>query len=128
MATLIRTVVILVVLSVFVYATGKWTNPYELSTKTWVFLVLSGLATGASWTFYFRALKVGEASSVCGVMLPACGCPQRSASALHRQFEDVGDLPLEAMLQAVGVAHQRRGAGVTEGDSAENPSMSVSKS
>ena len=67
MATLIRTVVILVVLSAFVYTTGKWTNPYELSTKTWVFLVLSGLATGASWTFYFRALKVGEASKVAPV-------------------------------------------------------------
>lgn len=67
MATLIRTVVILCVLSVFVYATGKWTSPYELSTKTWVFLVLSGLATGASWTCYFRALKVGEASKVAPV-------------------------------------------------------------
>ncbi len=67
MATLIRTVVILGVLSAFVYATGQWTNPLELSTKTWVFLVLSGLATGASWTFYFRALKVGEASKVAPV-------------------------------------------------------------
>lgn len=67
MATLIRTVVILGVLGVFVYATGKWTNPTELSSKTWVFLVLSGLATGASWTCYFRALKVGEASKVAPV-------------------------------------------------------------
>jgi transporter family protein len=67
MATLIRTVVILGVLGVFVYATGKWTNPAELSSKTWVFLVLSGLATGASWTCYFRALKVGEASKVAPV-------------------------------------------------------------
>ncbi len=67
MATLIRTVIILGVLSAFVYATGQWSNPYELSTKTWVFLVLSGLATGASWTCYFRALKVGEASKVAPV-------------------------------------------------------------
>ena len=67
MATLIRTVVILGVLSAFVYATGKWTDPFELSAKTWVFLVLSGLATGASWTCYFRALKVGDASKVAPV-------------------------------------------------------------
>jgi transporter family protein len=67
MATLIRTVVILGVLSAFVYATGKWTDPFELSPKTWVFLVLSGLATGASWTCYFRALKIGDASKVAPV-------------------------------------------------------------
>ena len=48
MATLIRTVVILGVLSVFVVATDKWTSPFDLSAKTWTFLVLSGLATGAS--------------------------------------------------------------------------------
>ena len=64
MATLIRTVVILGVLGAFVYATGKWTNPLELSSRTWGFLVLSGLATGAFWTCYFRALKVGDASKV----------------------------------------------------------------
>ena len=67
MATLIRTVVILGVLGAFVYATGKWTNPLELSSRTWGFLVLSGLATGASWTCYFRALKVGDASKVAPV-------------------------------------------------------------
>jgi transporter family protein len=67
MATLIRTVVILGVLSVFVVATDKWTSPFDLSSKTWIFLVLSGLATGASWTCYFRALKVGEASKVAPV-------------------------------------------------------------
>lgn len=64
MATLIRTVVIFAVLTVFVQATGKWTNPFDLSPKTWLFLLLSGLATGASWVCYFRALKIGEASKV----------------------------------------------------------------
>jgi transporter family protein len=59
--------VIFGVLGAFVYATGKWTNPFELSPRTWVFLVLSGLATGASWTCYFRALKVGDASKVAPV-------------------------------------------------------------
>ena len=67
LATLIRTVVIFGVLAAFVYTTGKWTNPFELSSRTWLFLVLSGLATGASWVCYFRALKVGDASKVAPV-------------------------------------------------------------
>ena len=67
MATLIRTVVIFVVLAAFVNATGKWMNPWALTPKTWLFLVLSGLATGASWVCYFRALKIGEASKVAPV-------------------------------------------------------------
>ena len=70
MATLIRLVVILAVLGVlgvFMYATGRWTNPAELSSKRWLFLLLSGLATGASWTCYVRALKVEEASKVAPV-------------------------------------------------------------
>jgi transporter family protein len=67
LATLIRTVVILGVLAAFVRATGKWSNPFALPGRTWTFLVLSGLATGASWVCYFRALKVGEASKVAPV-------------------------------------------------------------
>ena len=67
LATLVRTAVIFVVLAAFVYAAGKWQNPLELSGKTWLFLVLSGLATGASWVCYFRALKIGEASKVAPV-------------------------------------------------------------
>jgi transporter family protein len=67
LATLIRTAIIIVVLSAFVAYTGKWANPFELSAKTWLFLTLSGLATGASWVCYFRALKIGEASKVAPV-------------------------------------------------------------
>ena len=67
LATLIRTAVIIVVLSAFVWLTGKWSDPLALSPRTWGFLVLSGLATGASWVCYFRALKVGEASKVAPV-------------------------------------------------------------
>ncbi|MBW8875671.1 MAG: EamA family transporter [Acidobacteria bacterium] len=67
LATLIRTVVILIALAGFVYFTGKWSNPFDLRTKTWSFLVLSGMATGASWVCYFRALKIGEASKVAPV-------------------------------------------------------------
>ena len=67
LATLIRTLVIVVVLAPFVYLAGKWSNPFDLAPKTWLFLVLSGLATGASWVCYFRALKVGDASKVAPV-------------------------------------------------------------
>lgn len=67
LATLIRTTIIIVVLSAFVAYTGKWANPFTLSLKTWLFLGLSGLATGASWVCYFRALKIGDASKVAPV-------------------------------------------------------------
>ena len=67
LATLVRTLIIIVVLTAFVWFTGKWSNPLELSTRTWVFLGLSGLATGASWVCYFRALQIGEGSKVAPV-------------------------------------------------------------
>ena len=67
LATLVRTAIILVVLAAFVGYAGKWTNPLSLSSRTWVFLGLSGLATGASWVCYFRALQIGEASKVAPV-------------------------------------------------------------
>jgi transporter family protein len=67
LATLIRTVIIFGVLGAFVLATGKWSNPFTLSGRTWLFLLLSGLATGASWVCYFRALKIGDASKVAPV-------------------------------------------------------------
>jgi len=66
-ATLIRTFVIILVLAGFVYSTGKWSDPFSLSPRTWLFLSLSGLATGASWVCYFRALQSGEASKVAPV-------------------------------------------------------------
>jgi transporter family protein len=67
LATLIRTAIIMVVLSAFVWYAGKWSNPLTLSSRTWVFLGLSGLATGASWVCYFRALQLGDASKVAPV-------------------------------------------------------------
>ncbi|MFT3761771.1 MAG: EamA family transporter [Pseudoxanthomonas sp.] len=63
-ATLIRTAFILLVLAPFVWLTGKWSNPLALPTRTWLFLLLSALATGASWLCYFRALQLGQASQV----------------------------------------------------------------
>ncbi len=64
LATLIRTFIIMIILSLFIFATGKWQNPLDFSAKTLTFLILSGLATGASWVCYFRALKIGDASKV----------------------------------------------------------------
>ena len=67
LATWIRTTLIWFILGVFVSAMGKWSNPLLLSSKTWLFLVLSALATGGSWVCYFRALKLGEAYRVAPV-------------------------------------------------------------
>ena len=64
LATFIRTVVILVTLAMILFATGEMKNPSDVSGRTWLFLVLSGLATGASWLCYFRALKIGQAAQV----------------------------------------------------------------
>ena len=64
LATFIRTMVILLVAALIVYASGNWQRPSSVSTKTWVFLILSGAATGASWICYFRALKLGDAARV----------------------------------------------------------------
>ncbi|PHR19978.1 MAG: transporter [Hoeflea sp.] len=64
LATFIRTCVIMLVLAAMLTAMGKWRNPQTIPLKTWVFLGLSGLATGASWLAYFRALKLGDAARV----------------------------------------------------------------
>ncbi|MFC7505124.1 EamA family transporter [Nocardioides sp. CPCC 206347] len=66
-ATFIRTIVILLTLGLILVALGKFHSPGDLSSRTWIFLVLSGLATGASWICYFRALKLGDASLVAPV-------------------------------------------------------------
>ena len=63
-ATLIRTAIVLVVLFTIVMVTGQWQNLSEIAPRTWLFLTLSALGTGASWLCYFRALQLGEASRV----------------------------------------------------------------
>lgn len=63
-ATFIRTIVILAALGAILYGTGQWQPPASVSGRTYLFLVLSGLATGASWICYFRALKLGDAARV----------------------------------------------------------------
>ena len=67
LATLIRTVVILLFAGGVVTALGKWQAPGAIPGRAWLFLILSGLATGASWLAYFRALKLGQASQVAPV-------------------------------------------------------------
>jgi len=67
LATLIRTAIIIIALGCFVWLAGKWRDPLQLSARTWLFLTLSGLATGASWVCYFRALQLGDASRVAPV-------------------------------------------------------------
>ncbi len=63
-ATFVRTVVILVVLGAILVGTGQWQPPMSVSSRTYFFLLLSGLATGGSWLCYFRALKIGDAARV----------------------------------------------------------------
>ena len=64
LATAIRTVIVLVMAWLIVFATGKHQQIVDISTKSWIFLALSGLATGLSWLCYFYALQIGEASKV----------------------------------------------------------------
>ena len=64
LATFIRTVVVVCVLALIVYATRQFQNPADISGRTYLFLVLSALGTGASWLCYFRALKLGDAAQV----------------------------------------------------------------
>src|SRR3954451_12451412 len=63
-ATFIRTVVILAIIAVILTMSGEWQPFGSVSSRTYLFLVLSGLATGASWLCYFRALKIGQAAQV----------------------------------------------------------------
>lgn len=64
LATAIRTVVVVVMAWGMVFLTGAQAGIGEIGKKSWLFLILSGLATGASWLCYYRALQVGEASKV----------------------------------------------------------------
>jgi transporter family protein len=63
-ATFIRTIIILVTLAFILLATGEFQSPGSIAPRSYLFLILSGLATGASWICYFRALKIGDAAKV----------------------------------------------------------------
>ena len=64
LATAIRTVVVVIMAWGMVFVTNTQSGISEISRRSWLFLVLSGLATGASWLCYYRALQIGEASKV----------------------------------------------------------------
>lgn len=64
LATAVRTVVVVVMAWVMVFVTNNQGGITAISRKSWIFLILSGLATGASWMCYYRALQIGEASKV----------------------------------------------------------------
>jgi transporter family protein len=64
LATFIRTTVVLMSYAALLFATGQFTTPSAISGRSWLFLIFSGLATGASWLCYFRALKLGPATLV----------------------------------------------------------------
>jgi transporter family protein len=66
-ATFIRTIVIVLVLGCILVGTQQWQPPGSIAARTYLFLILSGLATGASWLCYFRALKLGDAARVAPV-------------------------------------------------------------
>ena len=64
LATAIRTIVVVLMAWFMVFATGNQNGIVDISKKNWIFLILSGLATGASWLCYYKALQLGEASKV----------------------------------------------------------------
>ena len=67
LATAIRTIVVLIMISAIVYFRNEYKNIGEITSKTWFFLAISGVCTGLSWIFYFKALQIGEVSKVAGV-------------------------------------------------------------
>ena len=67
LATAIRTVVVVIMSWGMVFMTNAQNGLASISRKSWLFLILSGLATGASWLFYYKALQMGEASKVVSV-------------------------------------------------------------
>ena len=64
LATAIRTIVVVFMAWFMVFITGSQNGLMDISKKSWIFLILSGLATGASWLCYYKALQIGEASKV----------------------------------------------------------------
>ena len=97
LATLFRTLVIVAVLTILLAVTGKFQPLDAISPRSWLFLALSGLATGASWICYFRALKIGDAA--------------RDVQArIHQLVTNEATLE-EAFLDATGLAEEFKGGG-----------------
>lgn len=87
LATAIRTVVVLVMSWGMVFITNTQGGVMEIGRRSWIFLILSGLATGASWLCYYRALQIGEASKVVPIdKLSVVITMVLAAVILHEQF------------------------------------------
>lgn len=87
LATAIRTVVVLVMSWVMVFMTNAQSGITDISRRSWIFLILSGLATGASWLCYYKALQMGEASKVVPIdKLSIVITMILAAVLLHEQF------------------------------------------
>ena len=87
LATAIRTFVVLIMSWGMVFLTNAQAGISEISKRSWLFLILSGLATGASWLFYYKALQVGEASKVVPIdKLSVVITMVLAAIILHEQF------------------------------------------
>ncbi len=87
LATAIRTLVVLAMSWAMVFIVGAQNGIFEISRKSWIFLILSGLATGASWLCYYRALQLGEASKVVPIdKLSIVITMILAAVILHEQF------------------------------------------
>ena len=108
-ATFVRTVVILLALATILVGTGQWQPLGSVSGRSYLFLILSGLATGGSWLCYFRALKLGEAArvapidklSVALVMAPAAevaAAKQRAVRSGSGKPAPVANAELAAMI------------------------------
>lgn len=67
LATAVRTIVVVLMAWFMVFITGNQNGIIDISKKSWIFLILSGLATGASWLCYYKALQLGEASKVVSI-------------------------------------------------------------
>ena len=67
LATFIRTIVIIVMIGCILFCRNEWQRPQTIDVKTWLFLLLSGIATGLSWLCYYRAIQLGPISKVAPV-------------------------------------------------------------
>ena len=87
LATAIRTGVVLIMSWVMVFLTNSQSGFVDITKRSWVFLILSGLATGASWLCYYKALQIGEASKVVPIdKLSIVITMVLAAVVLHEQF------------------------------------------
>ena len=87
LATAIRTFVVLIMSLVMVFLTNAQSGIVDISKRSWIFLILSGLATGASWLCYYKALQIGEVSKVIPIdKLSVVITMVLAAVVLHEQF------------------------------------------